>query len=191
MCVCRRVRADFERPKHGHSDDLMNRLGIFCVLLVLLCHCNCSDGLSVLEAPLALVHIPKTGGTLFASQLLHLQTPVLPCTCDTHNDFIKSAYNGGISRRTGAHHRDGSCLCPLQAVSPTTSSNSNQWQMQWNLSPPTMGFRCGVHATLERMKLCLSSSQREIQYITMLRDPLERLLSEFDQVRVWGVKGRN
>ena len=83
------------------------------------------DPLDVAHDALVLVHTPKTGGTLFAAQLLRLVLNETDrCLCDrgaeSGHGYVQQEHNTLLAqRRFGQHVRDASCHCDWLAAPPT------------------------------------------------------------------------
>jgi len=132
------------------------------------------------------VHIPRTGGTSFARQLAGAAPATHPC----HDQFGAEKW---------AHWQ----FCPKQGVD--LHAQHLVWGSvvrQWLLSRLTgQFFFCGIHPSLDRLRTCLravqsdavvdrvdavvgalprSSSGGRTLFVTRLRHPVERFLSEMD-----------
>jgi hypothetical protein len=126
------------------------------------------------------VHVPRTGGSTFDMQLVHLKGTNCRKITATEFHCSKTSSNGGTDGLIGA---------------------------QWLLSRFTGQFLfCGVHASLQRLATCIplllsvmpvvgrplpsleqtlnseaaTLRQRHLHYITFLRNPVDRFLSEFN-----------
>ncbi|XP_044726642.1 heparan-sulfate 6-O-sulfotransferase 2 [Chrysoperla carnea] len=106
------------------------------------------------------LHIQKTGGTSFGRHLVHDLDLERPCTCPRRR---KRCY----------------CFRP----------HSNQ---NWLFSRYSTGWKCGLHADWTELTGCVDraldehegeSAKRRYFYITLLRDPVARYLSEFRHVQ--------
>ncbi|XP_019864908.1 heparan-sulfate 6-O-sulfotransferase 2 [Aethina tumida] len=105
------------------------------------------------------LHMQKTGGTSFGKHLVHDLDLKRPCTCP-------------LSRKR--------CYC--------FRPHSNQ---SWLFSRYTTGWKCGLHADWTELTSCVDekldeaegSFKRRYFYITLLRDPIARYLSEFRHVQ--------
>lgn len=106
---------------------------------------------------MVLLHIQKTGGTAFEKHLvIDIKYPF--CTCEI-----------GIKRQ---------CLCPRpHAMNATTFA-----QKTWLVSRFSTGWVCGVHPDLTLLSYCLQGLER-LFYITMLRHPLYRFVSEYRHIQ--------
>ncbi|XP_017773835.1 PREDICTED: heparan-sulfate 6-O-sulfotransferase 2 isoform X1 [Nicrophorus vespilloides] len=106
------------------------------------------------------LHMQKTGGTSFGKHLVHDLDLQRPCTCPI---TPKRCY----------------CFRP----------HSNQ---SWLFSRYTTGWKCGLHADWTELTNCVDAKLDELEghiakrryfYITLLRQPLARYLSEFRHVQ--------
>ncbi|XP_056642304.1 heparan-sulfate 6-O-sulfotransferase 2 isoform X2 [Diorhabda carinulata] len=105
------------------------------------------------------LHMQKTGGTSFGKHLVHDLDLKRPCTCP-------------IGRKR--------CYC--------FRSHSNQ---SWLFSRYTTGWKCGLHADWTELTSCVDEKLDEMEdvvkrryfYITLLREPVARYLSEFRHVQ--------
>lgn len=106
------------------------------------------------------LHMQKTGGTSFGKHLVHDLDLKRPCKCP-------------ISRKR--------CYC--------FRPNSNQ---TWIFSRYTSGWKCGLHADWTELTSCVDGKLDELEgnqvkrryfYITLLREPIARYLSEFRHVQ--------
>ncbi|XP_044750730.1 heparan-sulfate 6-O-sulfotransferase 2 [Coccinella septempunctata] len=106
------------------------------------------------------LHMQKTGGTSFGKHLVHDLDLQRPCTCP-------------LTRKR--------CYC--------FRPHSNQ---SWLFSRYTTGWKCGLHADWTELTNCVDGKLDEIEgtqikrryfYITLLREPISRYLSEFRHVQ--------
>lgn len=106
------------------------------------------------------LHMQKTGGTSFGKHLVHDLDLKRPCTCP-------------IERKR--------CYC--------FRPHSNQ---SWLFSRYTTGWKCGLHADWTELTNCVDEKLDEMEghvakrryfYITLLREPVARYLSEFRHVQ--------
>ncbi|KAL3280864.1 hypothetical protein HHI36_004092 [Cryptolaemus montrouzieri] len=106
------------------------------------------------------LHMQKTGGTSFGKHLVHDLDLKRPCTCP-------------LTRKR--------CYC--------FRPHSNQ---SWLFSRYTTGWKCGLHADWTELTNCVDGKLDEIEetqvkrryfYITLLREPISRYLSEFRHVQ--------
>lgn len=106
------------------------------------------------------LHMQKTGGTSFGRHLVHDLDLQRPCTCP-------------VTRKR--------CYC--------FRPHSNQ---SWLFSRYTTGWKCGLHADWTELTNCVDEKLDEMEghvakrryfYITLLREPVSRYLSEFRHVQ--------
>nr|CAG4645833.1 EOG090X0E58 [Lynceus sp. MCZ IZ 141354] len=107
------------------------------------------------------LHIQKTGGTIFGRHLVQNLDLDRPCLC---------------------HRKKKRCDC----FRPNTKNE------QWLFSRYSTGWKCGLHADWTELTSCVDSAldayerqtlKRRYFYITILRDPIHRYLSEFRHVQ--------
>ncbi|RWS21480.1 heparan-sulfate 6-O-sulfotransferase 2-like protein [Leptotrombidium deliense] len=107
------------------------------------------------------LHIQKTGGTSFGRHLVKDLDLINPCEC-----------------KKG--HKRCKCLRP------------DSEEKFWLFSRYTTGWKCGLHADWTELTNCVDSvmdeseksvTKRRYFYITLLRDPVSRFLSEFRHVQ--------
>jgi hypothetical protein len=124
------------------------------------------------------LHIQKTGGTEFGRHLLFLDVGK-PC-------LIPGAIGGDSPRTAGRKvklGRGSKCYRPGQH---NLSSKET-----WLFSRYTIGWPCGVHADWTELHECVEKTledregpkEREFFYVTMLREPVARFISEFAHVK--------
>lgn len=105
------------------------------------------------------LHMQKTGGTSFGKHLVHDLDLKRPCKCP-------------LTRKR--------CYC--------FRPHSNQ---SWLFSRYTTGWKCGLHADWTELTSCVDEKLDELEYvvkrryfyITLLREPVARFLSEFRHVQ--------
>ncbi|XP_011498706.1 PREDICTED: heparan-sulfate 6-O-sulfotransferase 2 isoform X2 [Ceratosolen solmsi marchali] len=106
------------------------------------------------------LHIQKTGGTLFGKHLVRDLDLQKPCSCQ---------------------RRRKRCFC----FRPNRSEN-------WLFSRYSTGWKCGLHADWTELTGCVDSELNKIEgdnvkrryfYITIIRNPVARYLSEFRHVQ--------
>ncbi|KAF7990823.1 hypothetical protein HCN44_000628 [Aphidius gifuensis] len=105
------------------------------------------------------LHIQKTGGTLFGKHLVRDLVLQRPCSCQ---------------------RRKKRCYC----YRPNRDEN-------WLFSRYSTGWKCGLHADWTELTSCVDNELNKIErtikrkyfYITIIRDPVARYLSEFRHVQ--------
>ncbi|XP_014471403.1 PREDICTED: heparan-sulfate 6-O-sulfotransferase 1-B [Dinoponera quadriceps] len=106
------------------------------------------------------LHIQKTGGTLFGKHLVRDLDLQRPCSCQ---------------------RRRKRCFC----FRPNRNEN-------WLFSRYSTGWKCGLHADWTELTSCVDTELNKIEgegikrryfYITIIRDPVARYLSEFRHVQ--------
>lgn len=108
---------------------------------------------------IVLLHIQKTGGTAFEKHLVSDLLIEEPCTCN-------------LERRR--------CSCPRpnrEAIGNRTFADST-----WLLSRFATGWLCGLHPDWSSLTGCLSAL-KGLYFVTFLRNPIERFVSEFRHVQ--------
>lgn len=112
---------------------------------------------------LVFLHIQKTGGTEFGERLILDLNVTRPCICRIKN-VPKS------------HRRLFGCKC------------RNVHDHMWIFSRYSPGWLCGVHADWTELNECVDRKLNEVEkerrdrnylYVTMLRNPVERYISEW------------
>lgn len=106
-----------------------------------------------------LLHIQKTGGTTFERHLVQDILLDLPCSCSSE------------SRR---------CSCPRRRSNERRLETLSD--LTWIISRFSTGWICGLHPDLSQLKRCLVEA-RKLYFLTILRDPLHRFISEYRHVR--------
>ncbi|XP_043205625.1 heparan-sulfate 6-O-sulfotransferase 3-B-like [Amphibalanus amphitrite] len=106
------------------------------------------------------LHIQKTGGTEFGRHLVHDLDLERPCVC---------------------YRRKKRCQC----LRPGRDS-------RWLFSRYSTGWRCGLHADWTELTACVDEAMDQLErdrhkrryfYISLLREPVQRYLSEWKHVR--------
>lgn len=121
---------------------------------------------------LVFVHIQKTGGSQFSRHLVTLKKHGLPLCTDSVRD---------------APTRKDYSECPR-------SWDSQERTDPWLVCGKTVGWACGLHAFYTEFKSCLKPGsakaavhgmdpQRDFHYITLLRHPVLRYISEYLHVQ--------
>ena len=120
---------------------------------------------------MVLLHIQKTGGSKFGAQLVKNLDIERPCYCSRK----KASNNKKDAERKTRGRRFCRCLRP----------NS---QKIWLFSRHHLGWPCGLHADWTELHECVSrymnkregkKAKRNLLYVTILREPVSRFLSEF------------
>ncbi|XP_040571116.1 heparan-sulfate 6-O-sulfotransferase 3 [Lepeophtheirus salmonis] len=120
------------------------------------------------------LHIQKTGGTTFGKHLVQDINLESPCSC------FKNNYS---SRKRPKKRRKKKLKC--NCFRPGGSNKT------WLFSRYSTGWKCGLHADWTELTACvdpyLSKTEgpgtRRYFYITFLREPVSRYLSEFRHVQ--------
>ncbi|CAL8077955.1 unnamed protein product [Orchesella dallaii] len=119
---------------------------------------------------LVILHIQKTGGTSFEKHIVQDLDLEKPCIC---------------------WKRRKRCKCPRPALSNSVETK-NENVDSWLFSRFSTGWICGLHADWTELTSCVdeelkrahgSSVRRRYFYVTMIRDPIHRFLSEFRHVQ--------
>lgn len=105
-----------------------------------------------------LLHIQKTGGTAFERHLVQDLHHKLPCSCTPEK-------------------RRCICLKKIGQKEPKTIAD-----VTWLISRFSTGWVCGLHPDFTQLRKCLASL-RQLFFLTFLRHPLHRFVSEFRHVQ--------
>ena len=131
------------------------------------------------------LHIQKTGGTTFGKHLVQDIDLESPCLCQRRRAKKKKHKN---SRQFEDYFSSGErakrklkCDC----------FRPNGKASNWLFSRYSTGWKCGLHPDWTELTECVDNylsategpSQRRYFYITFLRDPVRRYLSEFKHVQ--------
>ncbi|XP_076453559.1 heparan-sulfate 6-O-sulfotransferase 2-like [Babylonia areolata] len=111
------------------------------------------------EDVIVFLHIQKTGGTVFGKHLVENLDVDSPCHCKKR--------------------RKKKCEC------------LTKHKQIWLFSRFSTGWRCGLHADWTELTTCVDdwfqshydNKKRRYHYITLLRDPVSRFISEWQHVR--------
>jgi len=148
---------DFKQPKNMMSFQEVMQEGF-------------SFNLSSSSDVMVFLHIQKTGGTTFGKHLVQDIDLERPCLCHR--------------RRNRINRRKLHCDC----FRPADGSNGRE--ENWLFSRYSTGWKCGLHPDWTELTNCVDSfmsdaegeRERRYFYITFLREPLARYLSEFKHV---------
>eukprot|EP00050_Salpingoeca_kvevrii_P012497 m.23025 g.23025 ORF g.23025 m.23025 type:complete len:446 (-) comp4053_c0_seq1:47-1384(-) len=127
------------------------------------------------------VHIQKTGGTSFAAKLTRL---VVDPPCHPRRrpkvstaEELAALRNAGTALSNPVLNDAGFEVRGIECPRPG-GSNGN-----WLLARETSGWSCGIHPSLERLEACYAghgkAGNARLFYVTVLREPVSRFLSEF------------
>lgn len=124
---------------------------------------------------IVIIHIQKTGGSDFLRHLVTVQRDD-KYLCQLPDYMILR-----IEKRMSLPKGKQRVFCPKQKSDPDSR--------QWLLSAKTLGWKCGVHPSFTEYKNCehnLDIGQgnqfSKYRYVTILRNPILRFLSEFEHV---------
>ena len=136
-----------------------------------------------------LLHIPKTGGTSFGDRLVTLEVEPRASRCEFTDRTTRNKSNGH------AWLADHAYTCRRTTALRTPNSYAKpdkQLAAQWLISPLSTGWWGAVHppfsmlqsavdAALKKLgkKRNVDSIRRGMIYVTFLRRPFERMVSEF------------
>lgn len=107
---------------------------------------------------LVFLHVQKTGGTTFERHLVYDLRIDQPCSCSE------------LKRR---------CLCLRRPLNGRLASIAED---TWLISRFSTGWVCGLHPDWSQLDECLRNL-RNLYFITFLRNPLHRFVSEFRHVQ--------
>ncbi len=129
------------------------------------------------------LHIQKTGGTTFGKHLVQDVDLEKPCQCKKR----KRKNRKNKTRQYDANQRRKFMRC--DCFRPGKEGNNHPWLF----SRYTLGWKCGLHADWTELTDCVDTymdglegghvDQRRYFYVTFLRDPVARYLSEFKHVQ--------
>ena len=131
---------------------------------------NFTFNLSSKTDVMVFLHIQKTGGTTFGKHLVSDIDLARPCECHGRSERRKSG-------------RKFHCSC----LRPGTKGEASQWLF----SRYSTGWKCGLHPDWTELTGCVdqymadtegSRADRRYFYITFLRDPVRRYISEWKHV---------
>ncbi|KAI8772438.1 heparan-sulfate 6-O-sulfotransferase 2 [Biomphalaria glabrata] len=126
---------------------------------------------------MVVLHIQKTGGTTFETYLVRHTNVKPPCHCTKMVSNYKSGQNKLISDSEA--NRDV-CTC------------LNDKGQDWMINRHATGWVCGVHADFTELTDCVDTwfnsqdnehRERRYHYVTLIRDPVIRFISEWLHVR--------
>ena len=120
------------------------------------------------------IHIQKTGGSSFLAHLTSSMTVDGAPMCTTPSEWLKNVLN----------RKKDFVICPLER---NDLANFKDLPEMWLASERTYGWICGVHPFMFEMTPCLrhylnvkyGEKKRDFHFITMLRHPVMRYVSEF------------
>lgn len=107
---------------------------------------------------LILMHIQKTGGTSFGRHLVHNLKLDISCACNNEKRRCSCPRPGGRQQ--------------AKSIADTT----------WLISRFSTGWVCGLHPDWTQLTTCLTGLKR-LFFLTFLRNPLDRFVSEFRHVQ--------
>ena len=125
---------------------------------------------------LVYIHIQKTGGSHFLAHLVS----------STRNDKPLCS-RPSLKYKNKLKRKRDIVVCPIHSF----SEDDNQLPEMWLASEKTYGWVCGLHPFLMEMKDCIpvyyrenyGPRHREFHYITLLRHPVLRYISEYLHVQ--------
>lgn len=113
---------------------------------------------------LLFLHIPKTGGTTLSQCIYAMESAPRPISKDTVGDF----FHDGIYFYPAGFYKDPPGYLPIHAEAILARRD---------LRAVTGHFSYGLHHRLSR----------PTTYVTLLRDPVQRLVSLYSHLRTWGI----
>lgn len=129
---------------------------------------------------LVYIHIQKTGGSHFLSRLVSATNGSEPL-CYKPTQEVKKR----LKKKRDIY------FCPITSSSHPKSLYIKHVPEMWIVSEKTYGWVCGLHAFLMEMKSCVGRylehvhgpRERRFHYLTILRHPIVRYVSEFLHVQ--------
>jgi len=127
------------------------------------------------------LHVQKTGGTTFGKHLVQDIDLESPCLCKRRRKSKKRKFHHSHEEfDVKRDKRKLKCDC----FRPTSKTN-------WLFSRYSTGWKCGLHPDWTELTECVDKylnsieflAKRRYFYITFLRDPVRRYLSEFKHVQ--------
>lgn len=125
---------------------------------------------------LVFIHIQKTGGSNYARHLVTLR-----------KNGLKLCNSSGRKRRKKVVGYSNRSQCPRDWKFPDGEP--------WFIAEKTLGWVCGLHASYTEFRSCFptkfSINNRNIYFMTLLRHPVLRYISEylhFQRGATWGVR---
>ena len=142
-------------------------------------HLDWHDGKDVLVN----IHIQKTGGSDF---LAHVVT--------AKRDGERLCYSPNQHLKKAVGRKKNFVVCPVSRrvpPQPLKTSSGTYLPELWFAAEKTYGWVCGPHPLLAEMKTCLpkflnknyDKKRRDFHFMTLLRHPVSRYISEFLHVR--------
>ncbi|CAG7787013.1 unnamed protein product [Allacma fusca] len=128
---------------------------------------------------LVILHIQKTGGTSFEKHIVQDLQIKQPCICWKRRKRCKCPRPGRKNEK------------PKNPGGNSTTTNSPNTE-SWLFSRFSTGWICGLHADWTELTSCVDAelerdhgcaSKRRYFYVTMIRDPIHRFLSEYRHVK--------
>ena len=125
------------------------------------------------------LHIQKTGGTTFGKHLVQDIDLEEPCECENVPKKKKLLRKKKVKNKKNMYRIKCECLRP---------GNSGE---MWLFSRYSSGWKCGLHPDWTELTSCVNNyldategrSKRRYFYVTFLRDPVSRFLSELKHVQ--------
>ena len=125
------------------------------------------------------LHIQKTGGTTFGKHLVQDIDLEEPCKCENVPKKKKLLRKKKVKNKKNMYRIKCRCLRP---------GDSGE---MWLFSRYSSGWKCGLHPDWTELTSCVNRyldaterrSERRYFYVTFLREPVSRFLSEFKHVQ--------
>lgn len=109
---------------------------------------------------LVLLHIQKTGGTTFERHLVNDLNIDNPCSCTSNR------------RR-----------CSCSRLHDNKQQHTTSLDDTWLVSRFSTGWLCGLHPDWSQLSQCLKKLDHRLFFMTFLRHPIHRFISEFRHVQ--------
>jgi len=129
------------------------------------------------------LHIQKTGGTTFGKHLVQDIDLESPCLCKRRSKKLRK-FHFSQEEPDGFQVQREKRKLKCDCFRPTSQTN-------WLFSRYSTGWKCGLHPDWTELTECVDKylnsieelAKRRYFYITFLRDPVRRYLSEFKHVQ--------
>jgi heparan sulfate 6-O-sulfotransferase HS6ST1 len=141
---------------------------------------------------LIFLHIQKTGGTSFGIRLVHDLLLDKPCECFENRKHCSCLRPTLKNKFNELKNQTTKLINFTQKKNNTTIENDEIKSKFWLFSRYSTGWVCGLHADWTQLNWCVNDALNRLEkvklkrryfFITILREPISRFLSEYDHVR--------